>query len=503
MTSAAHADVIVVGAGGSGATLAARLAERGERVLLLESGPVPAPESTRDSSSLAAAMPEHPLAFSYPGTLTTGRDHTVVRGRVAGGSMAINGGYFRRPRAHDLDDWALIADDARWSAAATLPLWARIESDREFGSGRGHGSAGPMPVTRDDLTHPISRALLAAGLAVGLPQEPDKNASPEIPPGIGATPTNTLHGERWSTARAYLDPAPAGLEVRGGHHVVAVVVAASGRATGVEVLVGERIETLHAGRVILCAGALATPQLLVSSGIGPQEVLAAAGIPVVHDAPVGARLHDHPQVELRFSVSAEVLAQPVETMLGVSAHGSSGIDGAFGDLEVLSMLRPLGRMLGTDPHDSHLSLLVSPLAASGHGRLRFGAGASPQLDFRYADTEPDRARLRSAVRLGASLLESDALHALGARPEHAHLAELDDRELDEWVLARLSTALHSCGTTPMGTDPTTSVVDGRGAVHGVEGLHVADLGMLPTTPTGGPAATAVLIGEVIADALTS
>lgn len=503
MTSVESPDVIVVGAGGSGAPLAARLAERGVRVLLLESGPAPAPESTHDGSSLVAAVPGHPLAFSYPSTLTTGRDHTVVRGRTSGGSTAINGGYFRRPRSHDLDSWARAAGDERWSAAATLPVWARIESDRQFEHGAGHGSAGPIPVTRGDTSHTVSAALMTAGLAAGLALDLDQNASPEAAPGIGPTPTNTLSGERWSTARAYLEPAPTGLEVRGGHHVVAVVTNRHGRATGVDVLVDGRVETLSAGHIVLCGGALETPQLLVRSGIGPAAVLTAAGLRIVHDAPVGAQLHDHPQVVVRFELPPTVLTQPVETSLGVSAHGSSGIAGDTGDLEVLSVLRPLGRMLGTEPHDAHLSLLVSALRTTTPGALRFDVAGPPLLDFRYLDSESDRGRLRQAVRLAMSLLDSDAMQHVGARPEHEGLGRLDDHELDAWIHAHLSTALHTCGTTPMGVDPAISVVDGHGAVHGVAGLHIADLAILPTTPTGGPAATAVLIGEVIADALTS
>jgi choline dehydrogenase len=503
MTGGTLPDVIVVGAGGAGAPLAARLAQRGGRVLLLEAGPVPAPASTRDGASLAAAVPGHALATSYPGTLTTGRDHTVVRGRVAGGSTAINGGYFRRPRAHDLDSWAAVADERRWSATDTLPLWSRIEADREFGDQLGHGREGPLPVTRGDLDHPVSAALLAGGTELDLPRVADHNATPDTGPGIGPTPTNTRGGERWSTARAWLSPAPPGLELRGGHTVVGIVVNRRGRAIGVDVRVGDGTETLHAGLIVLCGGAIATPQLLVRSSIGPADLLTARGLPVVHDAPVGTRLHDHPQVVLRFAVPHEALAHPSDASLGVSAHGSSGVDPeGVGDLEVLSVLRPLGRMLGTDAADTNLSLLVSSLRSSAPGRLLLGTVDAPHLDFGYLQTEPDRARLRAAVRLAASLLASGPVQQLGARPEHPGLTELDDSELDGWIRDHLSTALHSCGTTPMGTDAATSVVDGRGAVHGVEGLHIADLGILPTTPTGGPAATAVLIGEVIADALT-
>lgn len=510
-------DVIVVGAGGAGAPLAARLAARGARVLLLEAGPVPAPLASRDGASLAAAVPGHSLAFAYPATLTLGRDHTVVRGRVAGGSTAINAGYFRRPRSHDCDAWARAANDQRWSPAATLPLWTEIETDRDFGNAPGHGTDGPMPVSRGSVEHPLSAALMAAGLAMGLPADPDQNAHPENPPGIGATPTNSRDGKRWSTARAWLEPHPSGVTVRGNCTVRRVLIV-HGRAVGVEVLVGGRVETLCGGRVVLCAGAIESPQLLVRSGVGPASLLAAADVSLVQELPVGIQLHDHPQVVMRFTVPQSVLDNPVETALGVSAHGSSGVPvdasrgdsaGALagsgvGDLEVLSLMHPLGLMLGTDRDDTHVSMLISTLQSSGHGALRLDPrldGAAASIDFRYLEIESDRARLRSAVRLAAALLESDSLRQLGAVPEHPTLTSLDDAELDAWVLARLSTSLHSCGTTPMGVDPSTSVVDGRGAVHGVAGLHIADLGILPTTPTSGPAASAVLIGHVIADAL--
>lgn len=468
---------------------------------------MPAPVASRDGTSLAAAMPGHPLAFAYPGTLLDARDHTVVRGRVAGGSTAINGGYFRRPRAHDLDGWAARAADPRWSAAATLPLWAAIEADRAFAGEPGHGDNGPLPITRGSLDHPLSAALLTAGTALGLPTVPDHNASPDPSPGIGALPTNTLHGERWSTARTWLEPAPAGLTVRGGCAVRRVLVDAAGRATGVEAVVDGAIDVFCADRVVLCAGAIATPQLLVRSGIGPVRAVRAAEATLVCALPVGSQLHDHPQLELRFTVPTTVLDHPVETTLGVVAHGSSGIGHGVaaepvpGDIEVLSVLRPLGRLLGTDPRDTRLSVLVSALRTEQPGRLELDDVESPRLNFRYLSSSIDRARLRAAVRLGATLLASDALRQREVVPEHPALTAMNDVALDAWMRAHLSTALHSCGTTPMGTDSATSVVDGRGAVHGVEGLHIADLGILPTTPTSGPAASAVLIGHVIADAL--
>jgi choline dehydrogenase-like flavoprotein len=364
-----------------------------------------------------------------------------------------------------------------------------------------------MPVSRAELAHPLSAALVHAGLSLGLPLEPDKNASPEMPPGVGSTPTNTLAGYRWSTARAYLENAPGELEVRGGHQVVRIVFR-HGRAVGVRVIHAGQVMTVYAGLIVLSAGALASPHLLMLSGIGPANVLHGREIPVIRDSPaVGTRLDDHANIDVRFSVPRPLLDYPVTAPVGVSVHASSGLpDSVDGDLEVLSLLRPLGRMLGTDLADEHMSLLVSPLRRSARGTLELDpidVTAPPHLRFHYAETAPERAGLRAAVRLAAELLDTVPLREVGARAEDPRLTLLDDHELDEWVRAHLLTALHTCATTPMGTAPETSVVDGRGAVHGVTGLHIADVGILPRTPTGGPAATAVLIGEVIADALTS
>lgn len=496
-------DVVVVGAGGAGAPLAARLSARGARVLLVEAGPVPAPLASRNGASLVAAMPGHPLTVSYAGTLFAGRNHTVVRGRAAGGSTAINGGYFRRPREVDLASWAARAEDPRWNPEAIRPLWAEIEADREFGVTAGHGVGGPLPITRGSLKHPISAALLAAGSELSLPLVADQNSSPDPPAGIGPVPTNTLDGERWSTARAWLEPSRTSLEVRGGCTAIRVVLSAGHRVRGLLIVEGTQLEVVSADRVVLCAGAIATPQLLLRSGIGPADLIRASGAPVLLEAPVGARLYDHPQLELRFTVPDDVREQPSATALGVVAIGVShvGGTGVEGDIEVLSVLRPLGRMLGTDEQDTRLSLLVSALRTDLPGRLILDPHAPPSLDFRYLSSKADRARMRAAVRMAAAMLASDAVRQLGGAPDHPQLLTLDDHDLDSWMRAHLSTALHSCGTTPMGTDPSSSVVDGRGAVHGIEGLHIADLGILPTTPSSGPAASAVLVGHVIAEAV--
>jgi len=498
-----HHDVIVVGAGGAGVPLAARLAARGAQVLLLEAGPVPAPVESQDGTSLSAAMPSHPLTISYPGTLFAGRHHTVVRGRVAGGSTTINAGYFRRPRTHDLDSWAARSGDGRWSAKATRPLWAQIEDDQDFGASFGHGTTGPLPVSRGSIDHPVTAALTAAGSALGLPLVLDQNSSPDPPVGVGPVPTNSLNGERWSTARAWLDPAPSGLDVRGGCAVKRVIIDPRCRVTGVEVVVDRHIQILPADLVVLCAGAIETPKLLVRSGIGPADAVRYADVPVLFDAPVGAELHDHPQLQLRFKVHQSVIDAPFRTVIGASAVCTSGVGASEtdGDIEVLSLLRPLGKMLGTDRGDNSLSLLVSALRTEAPGRLMFDRSGTPRLDFRYISTADDRARLRAAARLAAAMLASDEVRDLGGEPEHPALLSLDDVDLDNWIRNNLSTSLHSCGTTPMGTDTSTSVVDGRGAVYGLIGLHIADLGILPTTPTSGPAASAVLVGQVIAELL--
>lgn len=542
---------VVVGSGAAGAALAARLSEHSDRlVTLVEAGGSDSGSAElRDGSRLAAALPEHPANWAYEAELVPGKPHIVPRGRVLGGSTAINGGYFVRARPGDFAHWAALGGPA-WSYERVLPLLAALECDLDRGGEPGHGADGPMLVRRPPQTGPLISAFAAAARELGFAEEPDKNTT-ESAPGVGAVPSNIVDGERWSTARAYLggaadaragtvtgtgaDPGSnARLTVLTDARVTRVLVergdARRGdpalRAVGVELSRGgsSAAERIAADEVVLCAGAIASPQLLLLSGIGPREQLDEHGIPVLADLPVGEGFSDHPNLTVDW-LPKRPLLDPRQRFVFPTAlnFDSSGASGRFpdGDLEILLSVKPVGDLFG-EPGDgaalpggaapgdgawpaagpATMQLFVALQAPRSRGRLSLRSAdpfAPPRIEYRYLEHDEDRARLRIAVRTAASMLRGRAFAELFAgfsplegRPLTSETLA-DDAALDAWIRARLGTAIHMCGTAAMG-----GVVDGAGRVQGVDGLRVADTSILPRVPSRGPANTAVLIGELIA-----
>ena len=499
------ADVVVVGAGSSGCALAARLADAGRSVLLLEAGadhahPADFPADLRDAAVLAATVPGHPANWALTTELTPGRTAPLPRGRVVGGSSAVNGGYFVRATPADHAGWAAAGNDL-WSLDATLPAWCRLEDDRQYGDRQGHGAGGALPVTRPAGASPLGDAFAAAAAELGVPDEPDKNAGG--PPGYGPVPLTVDGGLRVNTAMAYLSPRRGSprLTVRGGVRVHRVLVE-RGRAVGVDTDAGP----VRAAEVVLAAGAVGSPHLLLLSGIGPAAQLRAHGIDVVVDAPgVGAGLSDHPLVYLPW-VPVEGLPEgdrplPLHGVL----HATSSDSPVPGDLEVLPWLRPWGAVVPGGGGDLRtLSVAAGLYRQESRGRLSLASAdpaAAPRIEHRYLATAADRRRLREAVRLADALLRTRALAPLVvARPEPADGVLADARALDGWIAAHLTTAVHLAGSARMGPDGDPgAVVDQHLRVRGVEGLRVADTSVLPEVPTRGPAATAVMVGERAAE----
>ncbi|MFD0905407.1 mycofactocin dehydrogenase MftG [Actinomadura sediminis] len=490
-------DVLVVGAGGAGAALAARLAEDPDReVLVLEAGPVPSafPRELLDARLVPGARPGHPAVRTYPARLAPGMPYTAARGRVLGGSTTVNGGYFVRARRADFDRWAAAGGDT-WSYGRALPFMRALETDLDHGAAAPHGGRGPIPVRRTDLRHPAAAAFRAAARELGHPDEPDKNA--QGPAGFGPVPSNTAGGRRVNTGLAYLLGAAAGrpnLTVLGGRPVRSVVVR-RGRAAGV---VTEDGTVVEAGETVLCAGALSTPHLLHLSGIGPAADLERAGIPVVHDLPaVGAALSDHPQIIVEWT-PRRPLDEPSGSWLGGVLHLPSAGGPAAGDLEILQSLVPMAGLAGgkVAVPGMPLAFLVSVQTPRTSGSLRTVSAdpdVPPEIGYGYLATGADRRRMREAVRAAVAIVESGAFGEVCAGPAEPVPVD-DDRVLDAWIRARLGTSQHTCGTVPMGP-----AVDALGRVHGLRGLRVADTSILPAAPLRGPAATAVLIGEIVAD----
>lgn len=512
---------LIIGGGAAGVPLAVRLSEDSEReVVLIEAGPasIPGPADLLDGSSIPAALPGHPANWGFEVELLPGRLSVVPRGKLLGGSSAINGGYFVRATAADFRRWKRFGGPA-WAHHAALPILSGLENDLDFGEEPGHGSSGPMALRRARETGGLIAVFHSAARELGFSAELDKNA-PRVAPGVGLVPSNIVDGVRVSTAMAYLSDTSdrPNLSILGNSRALRLRVS-DARVLGAEVLVTRAegtstVEFIKADEIVLCAGAVATPQLLLLSGIGPRAELDALGIPVVADLPVGEWFHDHPNVAVLWRSTCSQRASseriPFPAALNFDSSGLAGLH-PEGDLEILLTAQPehllFGAGLGSgppvgssqtpQPDSPELRLIVALQQPLSRGRLSLRSPdplVPPRIQYHYLKHAHDRKRLRTGVRTAADLLRAAAF-----AEQFGSLVDLDDetlthdRLLDEWIRTRLGTAIHMSGTAPMG-----AVTDGAGSVHGVQGLRVADTSLLPAAPSRGPFCTAVFIGELIA-----
>lgn len=528
-------DYVIVGAGSAGAALAGRLSEDARvSVLLLEAGGRGRHPWVHMPIGYGKAFHDTRFNWKY----TTEADPTLndrqmywPRGKVLGGSSAINAMVYVRGHRQDYEGWK--ADAPGWGWSDVEPFFRRMEDWR--GPSNPHrGTNGPLTVSDvSDAMHPLSRAYLEGAAQAGIPFNPDYNA--EAMEGACFYQITTRDGLRASAAQAYLSPARKRPNLRIALQAHATRVLIDGhRATGVTYRQNGQTHTARARHeVILCAGALNTPQLLQLSGIGPGALLQEHGIEVTHEAPqVGRNLADHLGVDLLYGATQPSLNQVLRPLMGKLRVGlqylatrkgplsmSLNQGGGFvrlrdgngaPDLQLyfspLSYARaPVGTrpLMSPDPFPA-FRLGFNPCKPTSTGCLEIASPdplAPPRMMPNYLDTEEDCRMMLRGFHLIRRMADTPALAAQITREMEPGPGFATDDAILDHIRSDAWTVFHQCGTARMGTDPATSVVDPRLRVHGMDGLRIADASVFPSIPSGNINAPAIMVGERAADIL--
>jgi choline dehydrogenase len=505
LTMTLNADVIVVGAGSAGSILARRLVDAGLEVLLVEAGDEDTNPAIHDVARLAELWmsPQDWGYFTVPQKNAAGRALHLPRGKVLGGSHALNAAIWVRGSVEDYTHWQRLGAP-QWGWDDVAPVYDRIES-YDGPEAVGRGTDGLLDVTVNWDADPIQQSILDASVQSGLELNPDYNSG--VLDGVAKMQFTIRDRERWNTYKAYLKPVRGqdNLKVVTGGRVNRLIVE-DGRVRGVEMEVEGVTTEAFAAETILCAGALDSPRLLLRSGIGPAEELSAVGVDVVLDLPgVGRNLHDHLLSPVVFETTTREVGPPTPGLAVAQTHhfwrSRPGLDSP--DTQPINFSVPMYSEEWMSGPEFGFSLLAGLVRPESRGSITLtGPGADDPIaiDLNVFDDERDLDALVASVRKCRDIGLQPALATeWGARELYPGPGLESDEELRDYVRRTAITYHHQVGTCAMGTGDEAVVDPGTLRVRGVAGLRVADASVFPRIISGNTNAPACMVGERAAD----